>query len=99
MLIDIFMMVILKMVKLMDLVSILIIMVYYLKVIGFMISKMDLVKRDGWMVIYLQATKSLGKKKTLNCFIVLINLVIFETFSIIIFTVTVPIISQMAVSF
>ena len=63
MLIDIFMMVILKMVKLMDLFSILIIMVYYLKVIGFMISKMDLVKRHGWMVINMKATISLEKKR------------------------------------
>ena len=64
-----------------------------------MIGNMDSVKRHGWMVINMKATISLEKKMALNRLYGLINLVIFEPFSIIIFTVTIPINSQMAVSF
>ena len=78
-----------KMIKLMDLVSILILM----------ISNMDKVKRHGQMVLNTKGTISLGKKTALDNFYGPINLVIAETFSTIIFTVTVPINGQTAVSF
>ena len=99
MLMEIFMTVIGKMIKLMDLVSILILMVHNMKVIGLMISNMVKVKRHGRMVLNMKVTISLGKKTASDSFYGLINLAIAETFSIIIFTVTVPINGQTAVSF
>ena len=96
---EIFMTVIGKMIRLMGLVSILILMVHNMKVIGLMISNTDKVKRLGRMVLNMKATISLGKKMASVSFCGLINLVIAETFSIIIFTVTVPISGQTAVSF
>ena len=88
-----------KMIRLMGLVSILILMVHNMKVIGLMISNMDKVKRHGQMVLNTKGTISLGKKTALDNFYGPINLVIAETFSTIIFTVTVPINGQTAVSF
>ena len=88
-----------KMIKLMDLVSILILMVHNMKVIGLMISNMDKVKRHGQMVLNMKEIISLEKKMALVSFYGLINQVIVETFSIIIFMVTVPINGQTAVSF
>ena len=88
-----------KMIKLMDLVSILILMVHNMKVIGLMISNMVKVKRHGRMVLNMKVTISLGKKTASDSFYGPINLAIAETFSIIIFTVTVLINGQTAVNF
>jgi hypothetical protein len=96
---EIFMTVIGKMIRLMGLVSILILMVHNMKVIGLMINNMVKVKRHGRMVLNTKVIISLGKKMASVSFYGLINLVIAETFSIIIFTVMVPINGQTAVSF
>lgn len=96
---EIFMTVIGKMIRLMGLVSILILMVHNMKVIGLMTSNTVKAKRLGQMVLSMKVTISLGKKMALVSFYGLINLVIVETFLIIIFTVTVPINGQTAVNF
>ena len=88
-----------KMIRLMGSVSILILMVHNMRVIGLTISNTVKVKRLGQMALSMKVTISLGKKMASVSFYGLINLVIAETFLIIIFTVTVPINGQTVVNF